>query len=52
MALEIELIPAFSDNYMYLVHDPGSGVTAAVDPADSAAVLARSRSEVSSWISY
>ena len=41
MALEIEMIPAFSDNYMYLLHDPDSGVTAAVDPAEPAPVVRR-----------
>lgn len=41
MALEIERIPAFNDNYMYLLHDPASGVTAAVDPAQPEPILAR-----------
>jgi hydroxyacylglutathione hydrolase len=30
--LEIEQIPVLSDNYVYLVHEPAAGVTAAVDP--------------------
>ena len=32
-ALEIRQIPVLSDNYVYLVHDPAGGATAAVDPA-------------------
>jgi len=39
-ALEIVAVPAFADNYLWLVHDPDSGETAAVDPGDGAAVLA------------
>ncbi len=38
--LEVELIPALSDNYVYLAHDPDSGATAVVDPAEAAPVLA------------
>ena len=41
MALEIEVVPAFSDNYMYLLHDPAEKVTAAVDPAEPAPMLRR-----------
>ncbi|MEM9406724.1 MAG: hydroxyacylglutathione hydrolase [Acidobacteriota bacterium] len=41
MALEVERIPAFSDNYMYLLHDSGSGITAAVDPAETGPILAK-----------
>lgn len=40
MALEIVPVPAFSDNYLWLVHDPDSGETAVVDPGDPAPVLA------------
>ena len=40
MALEIVPVPAFSDNYLWLVHDPASGETAVVDPGDAAPVLA------------
>src|SRR5688500_4542373 len=40
MALEIVPVPAFSDNYLWLVHDPDSGETAVVDPGDAAPVLA------------
>jgi hydroxyacylglutathione hydrolase len=38
--LEIVPVPAFTDNYLWLVHDPASGETAVVDPGDSAPVLA------------
>ena len=38
--LEVVCVPAFSDNYLWLVHDPDSGDTAVVDPGDAAAVLA------------
>jgi len=38
--LEIVRIPALSDNYIWLVHDPASGQTMVVDPAESAPVLA------------
>ncbi len=32
-ALQIVQIPVLSDNYVYLLHDAGSGATAVVDPA-------------------
>lgn len=38
--LEIVRIPALSDNYIWLVHDPDSGETMVVDPAEAAPVLA------------
>jgi len=38
--LEIVPVPAFTDNYLWLVHDETSGETAVVDPGDSAPVLA------------
>lgn len=38
--LEIVPVPAFSDNYLWLVHDGASGETAVVDPGDGAPVLA------------
>ena len=38
--LEIVAVPAFSDNYLWLVHDQASGETAVVDPGDAAPVLA------------
>lgn len=38
--LEIVPVPAFSDNYLWLVHDGASGETAVVDPGDPAPVLA------------
>jgi hydroxyacylglutathione hydrolase len=40
MALEIILIPVLSDNYVWLVHEPDSGETMAVDPAVAEPVLA------------
>lgn len=39
-ALEIVAVPAFEDNYLWLVHDADSGETAVVDPGDPAPVLA------------
>jgi hydroxyacylglutathione hydrolase len=39
-ALEIVAVPAFADNYLWLVHDSDSGETAVVDPGDPAPVLA------------
>jgi hydroxyacylglutathione hydrolase len=38
--LQIVAVPAFSDNYLWLVHDDASGETAVVDPGDGAPVLA------------
>jgi hydroxyacylglutathione hydrolase len=38
--LEIVAVPAFADNYLWLVHDEASGETAVVDPGDPAPVLA------------
>jgi hydroxyacylglutathione hydrolase len=38
--LDIVPVPAFADNYIWLVHDDASGETAAVDPGDGAAALA------------
>ncbi|HYX46595.1 MAG TPA: hydroxyacylglutathione hydrolase [Sphingomicrobium sp.] len=38
--MEIVPVPAFSDNYLWLVHDERSGETAVVDPGDAAPVLA------------
>ena len=40
MPLEIVGVPAFADNYLWLVHDGDSGETAVVDPGDPAPVLA------------
>jgi hydroxyacylglutathione hydrolase len=37
--LEIVRIPALSDNYIWLVHDPASGETMVVDPAEADPVL-------------
>jgi hydroxyacylglutathione hydrolase len=38
--MEIVAVPAFSDNYLWLVHDTASGETAVIDPGDAAPVLA------------
>src|SRR5687768_12018516 len=43
MMLEIVAIPAFADNYLWLVHDEVSGETAIVDPGDAAPVLTEAR---------
>ena len=37
--LEIVPVPALSDNYVWLVHDPASGETVAVDPSQAEPVL-------------
>ena len=39
MGLDIVAVPAFADNYLWLVHDHASGETAVVDPGDGQAVL-------------
>ena len=39
MALEVARIPVLSDNYVWLLHDPGSGETAVIDPAVAEPVL-------------
>ncbi len=38
--MEIVAVPAFTDNYIWLVHDAASGETAVVDPGDAAPPLA------------
>src|SRR5258708_12560479 len=38
--LEIVAVPAFADNYIWLVRDEASGETAVVDPGDAAPPLA------------
>ena len=40
MAVEIVPVPALSDNYVWLMHDPDSGETVAVDPGEAPPVLA------------
>jgi hydroxyacylglutathione hydrolase len=37
--LEVIAVPAFTDNYLWLVHDSESGATAVVDPGDAVPVL-------------
>ena len=39
MALEIVRVPVLSDNYAWLIHDPDSGDTVAVDPGEAQPVL-------------
>lgn len=39
--LEVQLLPALSDNYIYLLWEPSSGTSGVVDPATAAPVLAR-----------
>lgn len=39
--LHVEAIPAFEDNYLWLVRDDASGTVAAIDPGDADAVGAR-----------
>ena len=39
LALEIHMFPCLADNYGYLVHDPQTRVTAAIDTPDAAAIL-------------
>ena len=41
--MEIVPVPAFTDNYIWLVHDEPSGETAVVDPGDAAPVLAEAK---------
>ncbi|MBA2920948.1 hydroxyacylglutathione hydrolase [Sphingomonas sp. MAH-20] len=40
MTLEIVRVPALSDNYIWLVREPGSGETMVIDPAAAEPVLA------------
>lgn len=42
--LEVVAVPAFADNYLWLVRDRASGETAVVDPGDAAPVLAEADS--------
>jgi hydroxyacylglutathione hydrolase len=39
MALELVTIPCLADNYAYLVHDPATGATAAIDVPEAAPIL-------------
>ena len=41
--LEIVAVPAFSDNYIWIIHDAASGETAVVDPGDAAPALAEAQ---------
>ena len=40
MTIEIARVPALSDNYIWLAHDPASGETAVIDPAQAEPALA------------
>ena len=40
MPLEVVRVPALTDNYVWLVHDKGSGETLVIDPAEADPVLA------------
>jgi len=37
--MDVVRIPALSDNYIWLLHESGSGKTAVVDPAEPAPVV-------------
>lgn len=39
--LQLEIVPVLQDNYVYLLHDDDSGLTAAIDPGEAEPVLAR-----------
>lgn len=39
MTLEFETVPCLSDNYAYLVHDPATGATAAIDVPEAGPIL-------------
>src|SRR3990170_8665890 len=41
--LEIVAVPAFTDNYIWMVHDAASGETAVVDPGDAAPALSEAK---------
>ncbi|HET8611417.1 MAG TPA: MBL fold metallo-hydrolase, partial [Sphingomonas sp.] len=45
--MELVPVPALSDNYIWLLHDPGSGETVAVDPSE--AEPARAEAERRGW---
>ena len=40
MPLEIEMVPALSDNYVYLIRETGTGAVAVLDPAEPDPVIA------------
>src|ERR671917_44473 len=46
-SLEIVRIPALSDNYIWLVHEPASGETVVIDPAVAEPVL--TEAEARGW---
>ncbi len=42
-ALDVRMFPCLQDNYGYLVHDPATGETAAIDTPDTDAYLAQAK---------
>src|SRR5271170_4926449 len=40
MAAEIRLFPCLTDNFGYLIHDPGTGATASIDAPEAGPILA------------
>ena len=49
--LRIEQVPVLRDNYVWLLHDPAGGATAAVDPAVAEPVLDR-LGQLGWWLSH
>jgi hydroxyacylglutathione hydrolase len=45
MPLQIELIPAFADNYIYLLRETENGTVAVVDPGDAGPVIEKLEAE-------
>lgn len=43
--LEIHQFPCLSDNYGYLIHDPATGATAAIDTPDAKKILAEAKAK-------
>ena len=41
--LEIERVPVLQDNYVWLAHEPGANLTAVIDPAVAAPVMAAAK---------
>jgi len=46
-AIEVHMFPCLSDNYGFLVHDPSSGETAAIDTPDADKIMAEA--EAKGW---
>ena len=47
-ALEVEIVPALSDNYIFVIRDPDTDSVGVVDPAEADPV--RSRLEEKGWM--